>query len=972
MISLSMKEQKVEEQHLIYLLKAENSILSEENRRLKQILNEHGIAYRKMEVHEPPFQREALNTIVHKRMELFKAYFKGRDDVYASRWFGKKDDKKKYSPVVKKKYKQWDEATHSFIIKPPASDAGESLYEPFTDEVIYRHLAAREKNDLAAGLYMVVNDDACYLAVIDFDKGTWQQDLQHVANVAAARGIPYLAERSQSGDGGHLWFFFEGIIMAKKARLLCNSLITLTMVTYPQLRMKTYDRVFPSQDRVTKDGLGSLIALPLQGHARLSGNTLFLDDSLQPYENPWEALERTRKICEEEIDHFFATLGDNFDIGPLGIGKSGKWASWSVPHTLDLPLPMTLAATTGKTVPTVTSDIEIIKPLSIEITLFNGIRIPLFNLFPSLINALKRIASFQNPEFYRAQNMRLSTWDKPRIICRAELAEDDDGIMILPRGCLEAVRELFFKHEIALTISDRRVRGHRCSFTFFGSLRNEQKAAVDALSNYECGILSAPTGFGKTVIGAALIARKQMATLVIVHTKPLLEQWRTRLGSFLLDGGKSVEPGILGGGENSLGGRVDIAIINSLAQKEHIRHVTDYGMVIVDECHHVAAVSYERVIQAVCATYVYGLTATPIRYDGHHEIMFMQCGPIRYQVDQARWAEDRGLLGRVIPRFSSFRCDHKNMDIQHIYEKLTLDASRNALIVQDIKKHLEQGRSILVLSTRLEQLKLLEAELARFSIRALVMTGSQSAKVKRQVASYLLEIKESEAPALILSTGKYIGEGFDFPLLDTLVLAAPIAWKGNVIQYTGRVSRSHSGKTDILVLDYVDFKIPVLMRMFGKRVNAYHRIGFAISTDEQEPREKLLYSATEYREKFENDLSSSTGLVIFSIPYLACVSVKRLLPFLENIVKDREVRMIVRPSHHFPHARAIDALYRQLQELGIQLQVVDGELANYMLIGDRIIWYGSINIFGKVNPEDTLLRLDDPTYWVDLARLPSQ
>lgn len=929
--------------HDLSQLEKENTALRIESKRLRSLLESHGIAWQEPK-HDVDQSRDQL---IRKRLELFRLYFRGRDDIYAHRWF--KDGVKQYSPVIKKKFLDYDPMRKKRIVLP---SEGESIYEPLTEDVIFRHLSKTNppQKAFAIGLYVIVNDDECFLSVVDFDGITWQQDLFQVVKIIEEHGFPYMIERSQSGNGGHLWFFFVEAIKAKKARQFCSSLLTLAMQRCPTLKMDAYDRIFPTQDSITKKGFGNLIALPLEGDARSKGNSVFVDKEFNPFPDQWETLSNTRKLEERQIDEFLQNLGPNFDTGIMGLGAIDN------PRIQDIKQ----------------LSIQEKMPSSLQITLKNGMHLPTGALPPSLVNRLRRIASFKNPEFYKAQQMRLSTWNKPRVITCAEL--EDDGTMVLPRGCFEAVKTECVSAGITLVIEDKRNSDSSFPFTFVGTLREEQQAAVESLAAHDNGVLSAPTGFGKTVIASALIAHLQTSVLIIVHTKPLLQQWVDRLKSFLREKDIPVEPGILGAGKDSLSGKVDIALINSLALEEHLWKVASYGLVIVDECHHVAAVSYERVMKAVMAKHVYGLTATPIRNDGHNDIIFMQCGSIIHQVDQAIWTHQQNLSGTVIPRFSKFRCDFQHLQIQEIYDKLTRDSERNTQIVEDIKLQVSSNRSILVLSTRIEQLSALEAQLVNDGVPCLVMSGSQSAKVKRKVQAYLEQMRESHIPALILSTGKYIGEGFDFPRLDTLIFASPIAWKGNVIQYVGRVSRTHEEKCDVLIVDYIDFKIPVFIRMFAKRVNAYKKIGFSVAQDQNEPKEKLLFSSSEYWEALEHDIVETAGPVIFSIPYLLYGNLKRHSQFLADMTKKKAIIMILRVSERATttsSSNSWEQVHSELKRLGIEVHLTEDELANFILIGDRIVWYGSIHPFGKVEPDETVLRLEDPTYAADFKSLVS-
>ena len=899
-------------------LKAENTRLKAENERLRALLAQHGIA-----AEQPNAKDEAA-----RRVALYRSFFRGREDVYAQRWFNKAG-KKQYSPKMREKY-QYLKANE----RKAATEQGIDIYAPFDDEAVSRHLKKGEGSEKHAyGIYLIVGDDECYTAAFDFDGEGWREDITVVVETIEERGFPYLIELTQSGNGAHLWFFFKEAIKARKARQFCSSLITLTMERHPLLEMKSYDRIIPTQDQVALNGFGSLIALPLEGKARDQGRTIFLDRQLNTLSNPWIVLQHQKKIGEAAIDEFLASVGSSFDTGKVGMERPKEV----------LPL-FTHIDPVKETAMTKT----------IEVTLAQGLAFPISGLPASLINELKRIASFHNPEFYKAQAMRLNTKNIPRIICCADL---EDGVMTLPRGCLESALEVFRHSGIAVTLDDHRSSGNQMELVFNGVLREEQQVVVTEMMRHNAGVLSAPTGFGKTVAAAALIAELGQSTLVIVHTMVLLRQWQQRLEQFLgLSCGLSC--GLLGGGKNTLTGAVDVAVINSLRQEQYDALLSQYGVVIVDECHHVAAVRYEQVLKRVSARHVYGLTATPMRSDGHHDIIFMQCGPLIHRIDSRAWREKEELATTVIARFTSFRCDYQRLGIQEVYEKLSKDEERNGLLVEDIGRYVQQGRSILVLANRLEQLGTLQVLLSKRGLESLLMSGSQSAKEKRRVAAYLDELKRSGRAALILSTGKYIGEGFDFPALDTLILATPIAWKGSITQYVGRVSRQYEGKSEILVLDYVDFRVPVLTRMFAKRVKAFKKEGFAITQHGQKPEDELVYTRETYWLLLERDLREVSGPILFSTPYLSPPRVQRLLPLLKELSESKPV--VVRVP--------MGTSSTLLESHGITLQHTAEDLVNCILIGERILWYGSINIFGAVEESDSLLRIEDPTYAAQVMR----
>ncbi len=464
-------------------------------------------------------------------------------------------------------------------------------------------------------------------------------------------------------------------------------------------------------------------------------------------------------------------------------------------------------------------------PDSVRVVQGNLVYIEKKGLPAGLLNRLVRIAAFQNPEFYRAQAMRLSTFGKPRVI---HCAEDFPEHVGLPRGCLDEALRLLEGHGIGVDLVDERHGGVPLDVTFQGELQELQQEATKALLPHDAGLLCATTAFGKTVVAAWLIAARAVNTLVLVHRTQLLEQWRERLSAFL---GVPVEAiGQIGGAKNRPTGLLDVATFQSLHRKGRVKDlVADYGHVVVDECHHVPAFGFEQVLRQVKARYVLGLTATPIRKDGHHPIITMQCGPIRFNVGPKKAAVDRPFSHEVIPRWTSFVADPKAADagIHALYSALARDPMRNELILSDVRKALGDGRSPLVLTERLGHLDELVARLEGAGVRLLVFRGGLGRRQRRQLAEEMRSIPDSE-PRVIVATGRSIGEGFDDARLDTLFLALPIAWRGTLQQYAGRLHRAHAGKRVVRIYDYVDAGVPVLLRMYQKRVRGYRAMGYEI------------------------------------------------------------------------------------------------------------------------------------------------
>ncbi|WP_248345754.1 DEAD/DEAH box helicase [Anaeromyxobacter paludicola] len=556
-----------------------------------------------------------------------------------------------------------------------------------------------------------------------------------------------------------------------------------------------------------RGGFGNLIALPLQREARKHHNTEFLDEALQPFANQWAflaALPRipgtTVELVAREAHHQGRVLGVRFaaveeDDFPWARSPSGR------------PPPTSIGA-----------------PLSAPVRLVRGERlfVEKHGMPAGLLTELRRLAAFQNPEFYKKQAMRLSTNGTPRVLT---CAEDPGPFLSLPRGCEQDVASLLREWGGGLTVEDQRSSGSPLDVEFRGELSDVQARATAAVLPHDIGIVVAPPGTGKTVLGAALVAKRGVSTLVLVHRKPLLEQWVAQLSEFLDIARKEI--GVVGGGKRRPTGRLDVAMIQSLVQKGVVDDlVASYGHVIVDECHHVSASSFEGVLSEVKARYVLGLTATPRRRDGHDPIIEMQLGPVRFTVTAKAAAQARGLAHRLVISDTGFSSVWKPGDaVQDLYASMAKDEARNALIIDDVLAALEQDRSPIVLTERRDHLEYLVEKLTPSTPNLVALHGGLSAKQRREALARLAAIP-AEVERLVIATGRYVGEGFDDPRLDTLVLALPVAWRGTVVQYAGRLHRTHAGKTEVRIHDYRDGAVPVLVRMLDKRLRAYRAIGY--------------------------------------------------------------------------------------------------------------------------------------------------
>ena len=916
--------------------------LEGENDRLKKVLREHGITVN--EDLEVPSSVPKRVLSIEERVELFRSLFKGREDVFARRWQGK--EKAGYQPACanewnrqlcdKKKYRCIECPNHEFL--------------PLTYDDVYKHLEGKDANCRdVIGLYVLNEDNTCHLLCTDFDDKNcehgYQEDVKAFVDVCKSLGIPCSVERSRSGNGAHVWIFFETPVLVIKARSLGNAILTEAMNRDGRISFKSYDRFFPNQDTLPEGGFGNLVALPLQGKARKEGNSVFVDENFEAYIDQWEFLKRVEKMTETALEDL---LKQTANILPLGeLSKTSESKPWEVPGAPQI------------------SKADFSSELTI--TRANMLYIPLNQLSSKVLNHLKRIASFRNPEFYSRQAMRFSTYSTPRIISCADLT---DEYLALPRGCEDAVTSLLKEKGVDYCIEDKSNHGRAISVHFTGTLRDNQREAVDALARQNTGVLYATTAFGKTVAGIGIIARHNVNALILVHTKALLDQWVKRINEFLVIDDipeeapnkrgrkKTLSPiGTLSSSGNSLHGIIDIALLQSCVSDNEVKSfVRDYGMVIADECHHISAVSYEQVMKAVNARYVYGLTATPFRQDGHQPILFMQCGPIRYTADAKVQMKNQNFSRLLVPRYTPFRpVGDENLTYTKVEKQLVEDECRNLFIVKDVVEALKEGRSPIILTSRTAHVETLAGLLEPHCPNVITLVGSESTKEKRQKMEQLQSIPPSE-PLVIVATGKYVGEGFDYARLDTLFLASPIAGKNMVDQYTGRLHREFESKQDVQVYDYIDIRVRVCESMYRKRLKGYASIGYRIRNNEMFdslfPTTDVIYDGHNFDQPFITDLAKAKHSVVIACPRINIGRHSRIVERLIDLAANGiEIVLYTKEENE-------DTL--RLQNQGLSVIVKERLSLHAAIIDKSFIWYGSVNILGFHSAEDNLIRFKNP------------
>jgi len=771
--------------------------LRTENARLISLLESHGIEWRPSPPPaKPATESELARLSTDEKVALFRRLFRGRTDVYPVRWESKTTGKSGYSPACANEWR-------AGVCEKPRIKCGECskrLLIPLSDSVIYDHLAGLH----TVGVYPLLEDDTCNFLAVDFDEAEWRDDARAFIQSCQELGVPAALEISRSGKGAHAWVFFAGKVLARDARRLGTAIISHTCARTRQLKLESYDRLFPNQDSLPKGGFGHLIALPLQKSQRENGCSVFVDADLSPYADQWGFLSGIQPMAVHDIEPtILRATGHAHPLDVTFIDDEDLKEPWKQSALKKLAGPM---------------------PKSLTVTLANLIYFEKVQLPQALANRLIRLAAFQNPEFYKKQAMRFSVWDEPRVI---GCAENYRNHIALPRGCLDAARELLRDNGIACDLIDERYAGVALDVGFAGTLRPDQEVAVAAMLSHDAGVLCAPTAFGKTVTAAAMVARRGVNTLVLVHRTELLKQWQERLQSFLGVGKETV--GTIGGGKARPTGKIDIAVMQSLSRQGRINPIVEnYGHVIVDECHHIGAASFDAILKAVKAKYVLGLTATPIRRDGQQPIIFMQCGPIRLM---AAKPVDAPHDLEVLPRSRFTRIDlPTDAGIQDVFRHLANDQTRTEAIAAEVRDAIGQGRKVLVLTERTEHLDAIKTALDGLEPAPFVLHGRMSRK-QRAGLVVNLDALPPDAPRVLLSTGKLVGEGFDHPPLDTLVLAMPVSWKGTLQQYAGRLHREHASKVDVRIIDFVDTGHPALLRMWNKRQRGYRAMGYRVGSD---------------------------------------------------------------------------------------------------------------------------------------------
>ena len=750
-----------------------------------------------------------------EKADIFLKLFRARESVYPRLWENSKTGKKGYAPACR------NEWVRGVCEKPKVkcSECTHQAFPPLDRDAVLDHLRGRH----TIGTYAIREDNTCVFLAADFDGHGWQKDILAYKRAAESLEVPVTLERSRSGDGAHAWIFFSEPVPAVLARRLGTMIVAKATAHHPAMSLSTYDRFFPNQDILPQGGFGNLIALPLQKKPREKGNTLFLDDNMVPFPNPWDCLAQVRTFSRQELDAVVKTVLPA-DESEMAAAEEHFSLSYDE-KALDLiPSTIRLGLLSG--------EVHVRHKAQLEIATTG--------LPANLVSALKRLATFANPKFYELQRLRFPTYKIPRFIFCGEIHPDR---LILPRGVLDEVRKLIEKAGGKLAVEDLRPPVEPALFKFHGALTASQKKAVEICAKYEQGVLVAPAGAGKTVMGCALIARRKARTLVLTHRRPLLEQWKSQLIRFL--GLKKRGIRVLSGKSDFRPGTIDLGMFQTLVRMENAAAVlSHYGHVVIDECHHVPAVSFEAVMKTCSSRYILGLTATPVRKDGLQKILFMQCGAVRHEMKDHR---DPDVARRVLVRPTSFQVVHESErpPIHVVWEAMVKDGTRTELIVNDVADAAAKGRRPLVLSDRKQHLDLiqknLDAKIQGSDIVVFRLDSDVGRKERRRILIDVAECIPSGRKFVLLATSSLIGEGFDLPELDTLFLAMPLSFKGRLVQYAGRLHRPSEGKRDVMIYDYIEPANILTMSMHRKRLTTYRQMGYRIENRSSSPAEGGLF-----------------------------------------------------------------------------------------------------------------------------------
>lgn len=969
-----MKEPTQQYSDTIKSLQSRIQALEDENRLLKERLEEAGVSYADIvsgdaggvvELYDPDQGARIKKFDVTDKIasDFFMMFCRGRKNVYDLRYTNPKTGKNGYYTQC---FNRWDRGCH--IQKKDGvrcKDCELRAYKPVTLPLIKAHMNGTDPNgnDVVA-IYPMLENNLCQLLVFDFDnhaKGAeqedyaniddgWKEEINALRRICKNLDVDAVVERSRSGRGAHLWIFFKEMVPARLARRFGFALLEKGAESVNLKSFKYYDRMIPTQDVLPEGGLGNVIALPLQGMALKSGNSAFIDENWNAYEDQLNVLAGTRRLTRQGIEDYLSLW---YSTGSTS-EDNGTDAPWDKNSEIE--------AGSVKGV--------------VRIVLADRIYIDSTGMSNKTKRQLRRMATFSNKQYFQNQAMDMPNYDESRFIY---LGSDEGKYIVLPHGLREEILKKFDNAGISYKIEDKRTKGQELNISFRGELRESQIPAVETMLGNETGILHAATAFGKTVVCCDMIARRGISTLILVDRADLMNQWIKRLEEFLdIDeelpeyqtktGRTRKRKSLIGnlqGAHDTLTGIVDVAMIRSLKKKDGFHpKLKEYAQVYFDECHHAASDSAIEVLQEINAKYVYGVTATPKRGDGKEKINEFLLGPIRYRFTAKDRAEEQNINHLVYPRFTRTVKPHhlsKTPYGNDAYELIRNNDVRDEQIIRDVADCVQAGRTPVVLTKYVDHAKKLSERLKTYADRLILLTGANGTKARRAQVEELNKVDDSDS-LILVGTGSLLGEGFDFPRLDTLFMATPVSGENVVEQYVGRLNRDYDGKENVIVYDYVDSHIPKFDKMYSARLKAYKKIGYelCVNLDGEKQKANAIYDIENYAETYWKDLEEANSAVVVSSPRLNNQKVDRIINMLG---KRRELGVKVTIVTWHPDAYKYGKddvrmeLMERLRKAGFEIRLVEESCEHYAVIDNEIVWYGSVNLLSKEDAEDNLMRV---------------
>ena len=953
-----------------------------ENQILKNILDKAGLSYHKelsklrQSGSKEAFDPEQGKRIIHPQAitenmaNQFFSMFWGRQDVYAKRSVNKETGKAAYYPQCNN---FWTNVCHKKIKDGiNCKDCKNRSYKTITKKDILNHLQGNAYNASdVIGIYPLLSNGTCRFMVFDFDnhdKGadekdfansdnTWVEEVESMREICVLNGIEPLVERSRSGRGAHVWIFFDKPIAASFVRKFGFALLDKGAEQINLKSFKYYDRMLPAQDSLPEDSaVGNLIALPLQGKALQDGNSAFIDGNWNAYPNQWETLFTKPRLSQGFLEEKIKEWSNTIDDIAANAAESDREKPWNRMQHFNK------------------NDVE----GKLHIILSNGIYVDNTNLNAAMQNRIRRMAAISNPVFYKNQAIGTSNYDTARWIY---LGKDHlSGYIQIPRGLQDELWENIKQADIDYEMEDERQQGRKINVDFKGELRPEQDKALKELIRYDNGILHAATAFGKTVVSSAIIAQKKINTLIILESSALIEQWKEALEKFLNinEGLPTYETktgrvrkrksliGTLQGAHDSMTGIIDIAMAGSLCKKgKYHKMMNEYGLVLIDECHHSASETIANVLKEVKAKYVYGVTATPKRGDGLEKINYMLIGPIRYSYTAKEKAKEQGIQHLVYPRFTRTVSPRgvitDKMHPNEAYEIIHNNDVRDEQIIEDVKNCVAAGRTPVVLSRYKDHSEKFYERLKNYADHVFLMTGNNSKKEHRKILEQMHQIDKNES-LILIATGSLVGEGFDFPRLDTLFMATPVSFRSVVEQYAGRLNRDYAGKENVIIYDYVDNHIPMFNNMYMKRLKAYKQIGYEFGDGLQTVKQTVnaIYDGNNYSENYHKDLLDSNKNIIISSPVISGSKVYELI----NMLKEKQMLGVqvtivtwTPDSYGFGDAAYWMQLHEDMRRAGFFIRTVEEYCDRFAVIDQEVVWYGNINLLAKDKVDDSIMRV---------------